>query len=167
MRAFPALALCVALLPACRSADAPQSATTAAEIQEAMATHEQAQPLEGHAWLDQLVGEWSVSVGGGELEGMSFEYDERVRKIGELWVQAEGSAESFTSQLTLGYDPAKGGFVGTWIDTMQTTLWVYSGRLEEDGARWCSRPRGRTWPTPRSARGTATPSVSSTPTTAR
>lgn len=35
--------------------------------------------------------------------------------------------------LTLGYDPAKGCFVGTWVGSMMTHLWVYDGFLDETG----------------------------------
>ncbi len=33
--------------------------------------------------------------------------------------------------MTLGYDPNKETFVGSWIDTMQTTMWTYVGHLSE------------------------------------
>ena len=36
--------------------------------------------------------------------------------------------------MTLGFDPAKGTFVGTWIGSMMTHLWVYAeGRLDAGG----------------------------------
>ena len=35
--------------------------------------------------------------------------------------------------MTLGYDPAKGRFVGTWIGSMMTHLWVYDGELDPAG----------------------------------
>jgi hypothetical protein len=34
--------------------------------------------------------------------------------------------------IALGYDPAKGKFVGTWLGTMMTNLWVYEGSLDAD-----------------------------------
>ena len=37
-----------------------------------------------------------------------------------------------TTLLTLGYDPAKKRFVGTFIGSMITNLWVYDGALEGD-----------------------------------
>jgi hypothetical protein len=33
--------------------------------------------------------------------------------------------------LTLGYDPQKQRFVGTWVGSMMTHLWVYQGALED------------------------------------
>jgi hypothetical protein len=35
--------------------------------------------------------------------------------------------------LTLGYDPAHKRFVGTWVGSMMTHLWVYDGRLNDAG----------------------------------
>jgi hypothetical protein len=93
--------------------------------------------LEQHEWLQQLVGEWKVSSESSMEPGGDptiWESKESIRSIGGLWIVAEGSADNdgppFTSLLTLGYDPNKEAFVGTWIDTMQTTLWSYVGHLD-------------------------------------
>jgi hypothetical protein len=32
--------------------------------------------------------------------------------------------------MTLGYDPQKKRFVGTWVGSMMTYLWVYDGELD-------------------------------------
>ena len=106
--------------------------------QETMQPKEEKLELEQHEWLQQLVGEWSVSSeailepGG---DPMTWESEESARSIGGLWVVTEGAAEydgePFVWIMTLGYDPNKGAFVGTWIDTMQTTMWSYVGQLDE------------------------------------
>jgi hypothetical protein len=58
-----------------------------------------------------------------------------VRSIGGLWVVGEGRADfggqPFMSLLTLGYDTSKGHFVGSWVDTNQTTMWTYKGKLDD------------------------------------
>jgi hypothetical protein len=38
-----------------------------------------------------------------------------------------------TTILTLGYDPDKRRFAGTWIGSMMTYLWVYDGELDSAG----------------------------------
>lgn len=96
-------------------------------------------PTDQHKWLHQLVGEWDVTIeamGEGGGEGQQMESSESMRKLGELWVIGEGKAAAggneFRSMLTLGYDPAQKSFVGSWIDTVQTRMWVYRGSLDEE-----------------------------------
>lgn len=35
-----------------------------------------------------------------------------------------------TTLMTLGYDPQKQRYVGTWVGSMMTYLWVYDGELD-------------------------------------
>jgi hypothetical protein len=88
--------------------------------------------------LQQLVGEWTATSEATMEPGaepMRMESTESVRSIGGLWILGEGSASfdgtPFTSILTLGYDPQRKAFVGSWIDSMQTHLWTYVGKLDE------------------------------------
>lgn len=94
-------------------------------------------PAKEHAWLQQLVGEWTYE---SECPGkpgdppMKFTGTESVRAIGELWTQGEGrgatpDGTTFTSFITLGYDQQKKRFVGTWVGSMMDNLWVYDGEL--------------------------------------
>ena len=99
---------------------------------------ESAPPRAEHAWLQQLVGDWVATFEATMEPGaapMQMETTETVRAIGKLWIQAEGSASMggapFTSIQTLGYDPGQEAFVGSWIDSMQTHLWIYRGQLDE------------------------------------
>jgi len=98
----------------------------------------EAKPLEQHEWLQQLVGEWTVTMEasmGPDVEPMRMEGTESVRSIGGLWILGEGSAtlggKHVASILTLGYDPRRKAFVGSWIDTVQTHMWSYVGTLDE------------------------------------
>lgn len=100
--------------------------------------HEAAAATAEHEWLQQLVGTWKVDTEasmGPDQPPMKFESTESVRSLGGLWVLAEGSANMdgtrFSSVMTVGYDPAKQHFVGSWVDTMQTHLWTYRGSLDE------------------------------------
>jgi hypothetical protein len=97
----------------------------------------QGEPQKEHQWLQKLVGEWSYE-GEATEPGKSpeqFQGTERVRPLGELWILAWGQGEmpggsSATTLVTLGYDPQKKRYVGTWIGSMMTHLWVYNGTLE-------------------------------------
>jgi hypothetical protein len=101
----------------------------------------QAEPQAQHAWLQKLVGEWTyeteASIGPGK-DPLKAQGTESVRRIGGLWIIAEGKGEmpgggQATTMLTLGYDPAKGRFTGTWIGSMMNHLWVYDGELDAAG----------------------------------
>ncbi len=96
--------------------------------------------LDQHVWLQQLVGDWKVTY---EVptdtgaEPMQMEARASTRKVGELWILVEGSAnfdgQTFSSFMTLGYSPSQEAFTGTWVDSMQTQLWIYRGSLDPTG----------------------------------
>jgi len=103
------------------------------------AMDEAALPRKEHEWLRQFVGEWTYE--------MTFEEPGKppttlggtgvTRALGELWTISEGEGEmpgGDTSKMvtTLGFDPQKGRFVGTWLGTMMSYLWVYDGFLDAD-----------------------------------
>ena len=100
-----------------------------------------AEPQKEHRWLQKLLlGEWtyevSVPAGAGQSPTKT-SGTESVRSLGGLWFVAEGRGEipgggPATTLLTLGYDTRKERYVGTWIGSMMTHLWVYEG--EFDGA---------------------------------
>ena len=81
------------------------------------------EPQAEHRWLQQLVGAWTLD-GEATMElgqpPATFTGTERVRSLGDLWFLAEGEGEmpgggTATTLMTLGYDPQKGRFVGTFI----------------------------------------------------
>jgi hypothetical protein len=98
----------------------------------------QAEPQMEHQWLQKLVGEWTYEGSCPGEEGkapVKYSGMESVRSLGGLWVVGEGRGEmpgggTATMIITLGYDPAKKKYVGTWIGSMMTKLWVYEGRVE-------------------------------------
>ncbi|WP_419898459.1 DUF1579 domain-containing protein [Roseomonas sp. USHLN139] len=94
-----------------------------------------------HRWLLQFLGEWQMTGGctappGGEP--MTFEGRETVRALGEAWILCEGvgpgpaPGSEMRSLMTLGYDPARGCFLGTFAASMMTHLWLYQGQLDAD-----------------------------------
>lgn len=104
------------------AADAPQFPGTAPE----------------HDLLKRFVGAWTST---GECtiapgaEPMKSSGKMVSRMLGERWVvgeitMGEGDA-AVEGILTIGYDPAKQKYVGTWTDNMQNRLWVYEGVYDE------------------------------------
>ena len=100
-----------------------------------------AEPQKEHQWLQQLVGEWTseaeCSMGPGQPSTKSYG-TERVRMVGGLWMVGEGQGEmpgggTATMIMTLGYDPQKKKYLGTWIGSMMTHMWHYDGEMDASG----------------------------------
>jgi hypothetical protein len=99
------------------------------------------EPQQEHQWLQKLVGEWTYEADAPLEPGQpasKCEGSEHVRSLGGLWIVAEGQGEmpgggAATTVLTLGYDPQKQRYVGTWIGSMMTHLWTYDGALDATG----------------------------------
>jgi hypothetical protein len=94
------------------------------------------EPQQEHRWLEQLLGEWTVT--SDMMPDSGGEWVERVRSLHGLWVVAEGTGEmpgggAATTLMTLGYDPRRQCYVGTWVGSMMTHLWVYEGHLDATG----------------------------------
>ncbi len=95
-------------------------------------------PTPEHEWLLKLKGEWDAAIEarlGPNIEPVRTERMETIRSIGGLWVLAESSGNDngtpMSSVFTLGYDTASQRFVGSWVDSVQTHLWTYTGHLDE------------------------------------
>ena len=99
------------------------------------------EPQKEHEWLQKLVGEWTYEAEATMKPGEPPEKasgTESVRSLGGLWILAEGHGEMpgcgpATTILTLGYDPEKKRYIGTWVGSMLTHLWVYNGALDAAG----------------------------------
>ena len=99
------------------------------------------EPQKEHKWLEKFAGEWTsvaeMSMKPGEPPA-KFQGTESVRSLGGLWILGEGEGEMpggdvGRTMLTLGYDPSKKRFVGTWIGSMMTHMWIYNGKLDAPG----------------------------------
>jgi hypothetical protein len=98
-----------------------------------------AEPQKEHRGLQQLIGEWryeATMVPDKPEEACTG--IERVRTLGGLWILAEGQGEmpgggTATTLVTLGYDPQRKRYVGTWVGSMMTHMWLYDGELESTG----------------------------------
>jgi hypothetical protein len=101
-----------------------------------------AEPQKEHQWLQKFVGEWTAE-GEAPMEPgkppTKWKSAETVRSIGGLWVVCEGRGEmpggggASTTIMTLGYDPQKKRYAGTWVGSMMTHLWVYEGSVDAAG----------------------------------
>jgi len=102
-----------------------------------------AEPQKEHHWLDRLVGEWTYESEAPMAPGqplVKHTGTESVRSLGGVWVLCEGRSapgetpeETGTTVMTLGYDPLKKRYVGTFIGSMMTYLWLYEGELDPTG----------------------------------
>ncbi len=100
-----------------------------------------AEPQKQHQWLQKLVGEWTYEHEcgtGPDKPPEKLTGTESVRSLGGVWVLCEGRGEMpgggpATTLMTLGYDPVKQRYVGTFIGSMMTHLWIYDGQLDPAG----------------------------------
>jgi hypothetical protein len=99
------------------------------------------EPQKEHQWLQKFVGEWTFECEAAmqpDQPPEKFTGTERVRSLGDIWVLAEGQGEMpgggvGTTLMTLGYDPQKKCYLGTWVGSMMTHLWLYEGKLNASG----------------------------------
>src|SRR5262249_12439944 len=128
-------------LPARRPASCPASAATLARRRSKSLRKEKmmkVEPQKEHHWLQKLVGDWTFEtecIMGPDQPPEKFAGSERVRSLGGVWVLCEGRGETpgggtGLTLMTLGYDPVKKRFVGSFIGSMMTHLWIYDGALD-------------------------------------
>lgn len=89
-------------------------------------------------WLERLVGEWTTEMEAAMKPGdppETFTGTESVRSLDGVWVLCEGrpSGGGSTTIMTLGYDTAKGRYVGSFIGSMSTYMWIYEGSVDASG----------------------------------
>lgn len=97
-------------------------------------------PEKEHQWLKKFVGEWesqSEAVAGPGQPPLECTGAMSSRMLGEFWVVSNVTGEmagtTITAVQTIGYDPAKKKYVGTWVDSMMNHLWRYEGTVDESG----------------------------------
>lgn len=102
----------------------------------------ESQATKEHQWLKQFVGEWTSTSKSGSAEGqadMAGTGTMRSEMLGDLWVinhmTADMAGTSVRAIQTLGYDPDRKKFVGTWVDSMMNHMWHYEGELDASGKK--------------------------------
>lgn len=97
-------------------------------------------PEKEHQWLHKFVGEWttiSKASMGPDQPPMECTGTMESRMIGEFWVvndmQSKPQGIPMRGLQTIGYDPTKKKYVGTWVDSMMNHMWIYEGTVDESG----------------------------------
>jgi Protein of unknown function (DUF1579) len=93
-----------------------------------------------HEWLQRLAGEWTYEADmlmGPDQPPHTSSGTCSVRSLGGMWTVEEWNAAApdgtpAISLMTLGYDPKKGKFVGSFVSSMMSYLWLYEGSLDGD-----------------------------------
>jgi Protein of unknown function (DUF1579) len=91
-----------------------------------------------HQWLDRLIGDWTYeSECQMEPNQPPFKSQgtEIVKSLSGLWIVGEGQSElpngeTGSTIITLGYDPNRDRYVGTFVCSMMSHLWIYDGSLD-------------------------------------
>jgi len=103
---------------------------------------EMPRPTKEHELLSQFAGEWEVSIATSPLAGetpIRCEGKEVATMLGGFWLVGQGDVTmdgtSVRSILTLGYDPDSLQYVGTFVCSASSTLWEYSGELDDSGKK--------------------------------
>ena len=99
------------------------------------------QPTGEHDNLRAREGTWKVHSSfymdpNPETPPMVVEAKETVEAFGPFWIRSVYESEfmgmPFRGTATLGYDPEKGEYVSTWIDTMSPTFFHFRGKFDGD-----------------------------------
>jgi|SRR5579859_1170686 len=103
--------------------------------------HEMPKPGKHHEALKYFEGTWDVTAtflaepGKPMAESKGSEKAEMI--LGGFWLATEYKGEMmgtpFAGRGTMGYDPHKKKYVGTWIDSLASGLYVSEGTADENG----------------------------------
>ncbi|WP_425613499.1 DUF1579 domain-containing protein [Anatilimnocola sp. NA78] len=102
------------------------------------------EPTAEHHWLQKLVGEWTCEADCQTAPDQPVEKvtgTDSVTSLGKLWVicrgdgEVPGSGDRNHSILTLGFDPLKKKFVGSFVASVMTYFWPYEGTLDASGKK--------------------------------
>jgi hypothetical protein len=98
------------------------------------------EPTIEHQFLLQLVGDWTFetecSMGPDQPPSQSTG-KQSIRALGSLWTlggmeSAGPDDEPMHSMMTLGFDPVRGKFVGSFVASCMTHHWLYEGSLDSN-----------------------------------
>lgn len=97
-------------------------------------------PDKEHEFLTKFVGEWVTEAEGSPGPGqppMKCKGTMSARMLGKFWMVAESKMDAFGAPMqavqTIGYDPRKKKYIGTWVDSMMNHMWRYEGTVDAAG----------------------------------
>lgn len=106
----------------------------------AQQTPELPTPQKEHEWLRKFEGEWTSDSQATGVPGqppMNGTGTMKSRMLGGFWVVSDivftMPGVTMNAVQTIGYDPAKKKYIGTWVDSMVNHQWVYEGTVDETG----------------------------------
>ena len=98
------------------------------------------QPTDEHKWLEQFAGNWATTAKSEEAPGvpaMTCEGTIKSRMLGGFFVVNEMKNKDDGKEIeaiqTIGYDPQKKKYIGTYVDSMMSHMWIYEGTVDETG----------------------------------
>jgi hypothetical protein len=101
-----------------------------------------APPTKEHEWLAQFVGEWdseSEAVAGPGQPAIKCKGAMTSKKLGGFWVVNDLTGNMMGTEMhglqTIGYDPEKKKYIGTWVDNMMGHMWKYEGAVDSSGKK--------------------------------
>jgi len=97
-------------------------------------------PEKEHEWLEKFVGTWNSELECQPAPGappMKSKGTLRAKSLGGFWIVSDMKLDMMGAPMnaiqTIGYDPAKKKYVGTWVDSMTNYMWKYEGWVDEAG----------------------------------
>ena len=100
------------------------------------------QPQKEHQWLEKFAGEWvteSEAIMGPDQPPVTCKGTMSSRMLGGFWVinelRGDYQGTIVTGIQTIGYDPARKKYVGTWVDSMMNHMWKYEGDVDKSGKK--------------------------------
>ncbi len=109
------------------------------------------EPQGEHRWLDRFLGTWTYEhecQPGPDQPAQKLKGRQTFTSLGGFWILGDGTGDmpgggEAKMLLTIGYDPAKKHYVGSWIGSMMPNLWVYEGMSTPRAASSPCRPMAR------------------------
>ncbi len=97
-------------------------------------------PSPEHEILTREVGTWVAEgrwyPGGPDSDPVAFQGEETCRMVGDFWLVTDYRSEMFGQAVAghsqLGFDPDRGVYYGTWIDSMAPSLLMLEGSYDDE-----------------------------------